>query len=61
MCIRDSMWIGEQITDKGVGNGISIVLLLNILSSVPSDIRNLYFKFVFGQDIPCLLYTSRCV
>lgn len=46
------MWIGEQITDKGVGNGISIVLLLNILSSVPSDIRNLYFKFVFGQDIP---------
>ena len=45
------MWIGEQITDKGVGNGISIVLLLNILSSVPSDIRNLYFKFVFGQDI----------
>ena len=27
------MWIGEQITDKGVGNGISIVLLFNILSS----------------------------
>ena len=23
------MWIGEQITDKGVGNGISIVLLFN--------------------------------
>lgn len=46
------MWIGEQITDKGVGNGISIVLLFNILSSVPSDLRNLYYKFVFGQDIP---------
>ena len=46
------MWIGEQITDKGVGNGISIVLLFNILSSVPSDFRNLYYKFVFGQDIP---------
>lgn len=46
------MWIGEQITDKGVGNGISIVLLFNILSSIPSDFRNLYYKFVFAQDIP---------
>lgn len=46
------MWIGEQITDKGVGNGISIVLLFNILSSIPSDFRNIYYKFVFAQDIP---------
>lgn len=46
------MWIGEQITEKGVGNGISIVLLFNILSSMPSDFRNLYYKFMFGQDIP---------
>ena len=45
------MWIGEQITDKGVGNGISIVLLFNILSSIPTDIRNLYYKFVFGQTV----------
>ena len=45
------MWIGEQITDKGVGNGISIVLLFNILSSIPTDIRNLYYEFVFGQVI----------
>lgn len=46
------MWIGEQITDKGVGNGISIVLLFNILSSIPGDFRNIYYKFVFAQDIP---------
>ena len=26
------MWIGEQITDKGIGNGISIVLMVNIVS-----------------------------
>ena len=45
------MWIGEQITEKGVGNGISIVLLFNILSSIPTDIRNLYYEFVFGQVI----------
>ena len=35
------MWIGERITEKGVGNGISIVLLFNIISSIPSDIRAL--------------------
>ena len=44
------MWIGEQITDKGVGNGISIVLLFNILSSVPDDMRSLYYRFIFGQS-----------
>ena len=31
------MWIGEQINDKGVGNGISMVLLINILSRIPVD------------------------
>ena len=31
------MWCGEQITEHGVGNGISIVLLFNIISSVPND------------------------
>ena len=45
------MWIGEQITDKGVGNGISIVLLFNILSSVPNDVRSLYYRFIFGQTV----------
>ena len=44
------MWIGEQITDKGVGNGISIVLLFNILSSIPDDIKSLYYRFIFGQS-----------
>ena len=31
------MWAGERITESGVGNGISIVLLFNILSSLPKD------------------------
>ena len=44
------MWIGERITEKGVGNGISIVLLFNILSSVPDDMRSLYYRFIFGQS-----------
>ena len=31
------MWIGERITEKGVGNGISIVLTINIISRMPSS------------------------
>ena len=45
------MWIGERITEKGVGNGISIVLLINILSRVPSDLNTLFERFVKGKTI----------
>ena len=40
------MWLGEQITEKGVGNGISIVLLFNIVSSLPQDVNTLYTRFL---------------
>lgn len=36
------MWLGERITEKGVGNGISIILVINIIARVPSDLYNLY-------------------
>lgn len=50
------MWIGERITEKGVGNGISIVLLINIISRMPDDILSLYEKFVKGKALaPALL------
>ncbi|GFI37036.1 preprotein translocase subunit SecY [Lachnospiraceae bacterium 50-23] len=45
------MWIGERITEKGVGNGISIVLVINILSRVPSDISTLFSQFVKGKNV----------
>ncbi len=45
------MWIGERITENGVGNGISIVLTINILSSVPQDITQLFQQFVIGRSI----------
>lgn len=45
------MWLGEQITDKRVGNGISIILLCNIVSRMPSDLFNLYQKFMEGKQI----------
>lgn len=43
------MWIGERITERGVGNGISIVLVINIISRIPSDLHSLYLSFVEPQ------------
>lgn len=45
------MWIGERITENGVGNGISIVLTINILSRIPQDITQLFQQFVIGKSI----------
>lgn len=45
------MWIGERITEKGVGNGISIVLVINIVSRIPSDLATLFEQFVKGKNI----------
>lgn len=45
------MWIGERITEKGVGNGISIVLVINIISRIPSDMTTLFEQFVFEKGL----------
>ncbi len=42
------MWLGEQVTEKGVGNGISIILLINIVARIPSDLINLYNNYIKG-------------
>lgn len=44
------MWIGERITEKGIGNGISIVLVINIISRIPADFAALYEQFVKGAN-----------
>ena len=45
------MWIGERITENGVGNGISIVLVINIISRLPNDFAGLYEQFVKGKAV----------
>lgn len=45
------MWIGERITEHGIGNGISIVLLFNIISSMPNDMITLYERFLSGKIV----------
>ena len=36
------MWLGEQITNKGIGNGISIIIFIGIISSLPSAVTTMY-------------------
>ena len=45
------MWVGERITENGVGNGISVVLVINIISRIPEDFANLYQQFIKGKPI----------
>ncbi|WP_343208540.1 preprotein translocase subunit SecY [Anaerolentibacter hominis] len=44
------MWLGENITQKGEGNGISMILLFNIVSSMPASISHLYTTFISGAS-----------
>ena len=42
------MWLGEQITEHGIGNGISMILFAGIVSRFPAGIRNLVLQAVNG-------------
>ena len=38
-------WLGEQITDKGFGNGVSMIIFAGIISSIPKAISTIYEDF----------------
>lgn len=42
------MWLGEKINEKGIGNGISLILFANIIASFPSTIYNLVWLIVYA-------------
>ena len=53
------MWLGEQITEFGIGNGISMILFANIIASLPSTIglltNSLYFSWWMAIIIAVVL------
>jgi preprotein translocase subunit SecY len=56
------MWIGEQITEKGVGNGVSLIITIGILSSFPSTIGSIIRQLNLGsQEVGQLSFTSLLV
>ncbi|WBX81156.1 preprotein translocase subunit SecY [Virgibacillus salarius] len=44
------MWLGEQITANGVGNGISIIIFAGIVAAVPNGIKQLYSQYFINPD-----------
>ena len=54
------MWVGERITENGIGNGISIVLVINIISRLPEDLAALFNQFVFGKA-PATAVLAACI
>ena len=46
------MWLGEQITEFGIGNGISIILFAGIISTFPRAIGNIVTGVFFTGEIP---------
>ena len=45
------MWLAEQITAKGIGNGSSMIIFINIVSSMPQGAAMLYYTIVGGGAI----------
>ncbi|MGV2442277.1 preprotein translocase subunit SecY, partial [Bacillus atrophaeus ATCC 9372] len=45
------IWLGEQLTSHGVGNGISIIIFAGIVASIPKTVGQIYeTQFVGGDD-----------
>ncbi|WP_079525165.1 preprotein translocase subunit SecY [Halobacillus hunanensis] len=42
------MWLGEQITSHGVGNGISILIFAGIVAAIPTGVNQLYDQYISG-------------
>lgn len=39
------IWLGEQITDKGIGNGVSLIIFAGIITSIPQGIATIYNQY----------------
>lgn len=50
------LWIGDQITKKGVGNGTSLIIMAGIIATMPSMFVDAYNGFVTGGDLQQTLF-----
>ncbi len=52
------MWIGEQITERGIGNGISLIIFIGIVARVPIALKQTYDQIKIGELNPIMLIAS---
>lgn len=55
------MWIGEQITERGIGNGISLIITIGILSSIPTTLGSIVKQLNLDSQEPGQLTFSSLV
>ncbi len=46
------MWLGEQISERGIGNGISLIIMVGIIARYPTDFLNTWRAINLGQMTP---------
>lgn len=49
------MWLGERINEKGVGNGVSLIIMSGIVAQFPSQISDLYQKGITSENLPAYI------
>ena len=55
------MWLGEEITAKGVGNGISIIIFGGIVAGIPNAVNQIYAQQFEGAGRAAFLAHYRYV
>lgn len=45
------LWLADQVTSKGMGNGVSLIIMAGIISSLPSMFQTAYTSLVNGTDV----------
>ena len=49
------LWMGDQMTQKGIGNGISLLIMAGIISSIPNMFIETFQSFVLSNDVSLFL------
>lgn len=56
------MWLGEQITERGIGNGVSLLICVNILSELPNALVSTFTSYIRpGEPLKALLFVGLVV
>ena len=50
------MWLGELISEKGIGNGVSLLIFAGIVADLPNNIQKLFLTFDMTQLIPYISF-----
>ncbi|NCP84444.1 MAG: preprotein translocase subunit SecY [Bacteroidetes bacterium] len=59
------MWLGERITDRGIGNGISLIIMIGIVAALPTNVFNEFSTrsnfFIFLIEVAILVLVTASV